>query len=172
MKKSSLSFALGLLLAGLLWSSEKHPGQAAFEAGLLRAVVPAADLGKPASLLERMVEEKVPGLSIAVLEDGEIAWAAGYGVVRAGEEAPVTPQTLFLAGSISKPVAATGALRLVQEGTVALDADVNDLLESWKVPASDAAAGKPVTLRGLLTHTAGLTVHGFPGYPLGAELPT
>ncbi|MEM9408761.1 MAG: serine hydrolase domain-containing protein, partial [Acidobacteriota bacterium] len=114
----------------------------------------------------------VPGLSIAVLEDGEIAWAAGYGVVRAGEEAPVTPQTLFLAGSISKPVAATGALRLVQEGTVELDADVNDLLESWKVPASDAAAGKPVTLRGLLTHTAGLTVHGFPGYPLGAELPT
>ena len=76
----------------------------------------------------------------------------------------MTTSTLFQAGSISKPVAALGALRLVEQGKLALDEDVNARLTTWKVPENEFTREKKVTLRGLLSHTAGLTVHGFPGY--------
>jgi CubicO group peptidase (beta-lactamase class C family) len=85
---------------------------------------------------------------------------------------PVTTETLFQAGSISKPVAALAALRLVQEGKLSLDEDVNAKLVSWKLPDSEFTREKKVTLRGLLTHSAGLTVHGFPGYAADAQVPT
>src|SRR6185437_9491041 len=79
---------------------------------------------------------------------------------------------IFQAGSISKPVASMGTLHLVQEGKLSLDADLNTKLTSWKVPASEAAPGAVVTLRELMTHTAGMTVHGFPGYAPGTPVPT
>ena len=122
------------------------------------------------TLAERMAALHVPGVSIAVVHDGRIEWAQGFGVVIMGG-APVDPGTLFQAGSISKPVAALAALHLVQEGRLSLDTDVNQTLKSWKLPASAAAEGKPATLRELLTHTAGLTVHGFPGYAAGEPVP-
>ena len=86
--------------------------------------------------------------------------------------APVTAETLFQAGSISKPVSAMAALRLVQEGKLSLDSDVNQALTSWKIPPSAAAPGAEITLRQLLTHTVGFTVQGFPGYAAGAPAPT
>jgi len=85
---------------------------------------------------------------------------------------PVTAETLFQAGSISKPVAAMAALHLAEQGKLSLDSDVNQALTSWKIPPSAAAPGAVVTLRELLSHTAGLTVHGFPGYSAGAPIPT
>ena len=75
------------------------------------------------------------------------------------------------AASVSKPVAAMGALVLVEDGKLSLDGDVNKFLKSWKVPANEYTAKAPVTLEGLLSHTAGLTVHGFPGYGAGATVP-
>ena len=86
--------------------------------------------------------------------------------------APVTADTMFQAGSISKPLAAMAALRRVQEGRLSLDADVNTYLTSWKFPADPVAMGKSITLRELLTHTAGTTVHGFPGYATDEPVPT
>lgn len=121
-------------------------------------------------LQDRMAASHVPGVSIAVIHDGAIEWAQGFGVAEVGGRA-VTAETLFQAGSISKPVAAMAALRLVEQGRLALDADVNHALTSWKLPANTAAPGA-VTLRQLLSHTAGLTVHGFPGYAAGAALPS
>ncbi|MBV9539447.1 MAG: beta-lactamase family protein [Acidisphaera sp.] len=123
------------------------------------------------TLQERMAAAHVPGVSVAVIHNGDIAWAQGFGVMRVGGP-PVTAATLFQAGSISKPVAAMGALRLVQEGKLSLDRDVNQELRSWKIPPSAAAPGAVATLRELLTHTAGLTVVGFPGYAAGAPVPT
>ena len=117
-----------------------------------------------------MVEWHVPGVSIAVVEDGRVAWAQGYG--QTGDGGPVTAETKFQAASISKPVAAMVALRLVELGTLSLDTDVNTQLKRWKVPASAAADGEAVTLRRLLSHTAGLTVHGFPGYAVGVPVPS
>ena len=122
-------------------------------------------------LLTRMQQVHIEGVSIAVVHHGVIEWTRGYGVANPAG-APITPDTLFQAGSISKPVAAMAALHLVQEGKLSLNADVNTKLTSWKVPTSDAAPGAVVTLRELMTHTAGTTVHGFPGYAAGAPVPT
>ena len=120
---------------------------------------------------DRMAELGVPGVSVAVLVDGEIAWARGYGLADVESGRPVTPNTLFQAASISKPVAALAALRLVESGRVDLDGDVNAYLTSWRVPDNAFTEQGPVTLRGLLTHRAGLTVWGFPGYGPDEEAP-
>src|SRR5713226_9994448 len=114
----------------------------------------------------------VPGLSIAVIDDYKIVWAKGYGVIETGSSKPVTPETLFQAGSISKPVAATGALYLAEHGKLVLDESVNEKLKTWKVPENDFTKNEKVTLRRLMSHTAGLTVHGFPGYNINDILPT
>ncbi len=134
------------------------------EDGLLPLLVIEGEELVTPSLAERMEHHGVPGVSIAVIDGGEIAWARGYGLADVESSRPVTPETLFQAASISKPVAAMAALDLVEDGLATLDEDVNDQLTTWTVPKSELTAASPVTLRGLLTHTAGLTVHGFPGY--------
>lgn len=123
-------------------------------------------------LADRMAHHRVPGVSIAVIENGRVAWARGAGVTQAGGSDSVTPATLFQAASISKPVAQTAMLRLVERGTLDLDTDVNAYLTSWKVPENAHTAAEKVTLRRLASHNAGLTVHGFPGYAHGAPVPT
>jgi CubicO group peptidase (beta-lactamase class C family) len=125
-----------------------------------------------ATLAERMEALGVPGVSIAVITDGAIEWARGYGLADVESGRPVTTTTLFQAASISKPVAATAALKFVQDGLIELDEDVNGKLVSWKVPENEFTEAQPVTLRGLLTHTAGMTVHGFPGYARDEQVPS
>ena len=120
----------------------------------------------------QMQRRHIPGLSIAIIQDGKIIRAKGYGVAEQGGEREVTASTLFQAGSISKSVAAVGALRLVEKGKLALDEDVNGKLTTWKVPENAFTREKKVTLRGILSHTAGLTVHGFPGYAVDCPVPT
>src|SRR5207245_2367472 len=124
------------------------------------------------SLAELMELYKVPGLSVAVIDDYKIIWTKCYGTIGAGSNTPVGSRTLFQAGSISKPVAATGALYLVEQGKLALDEDVNRKLKTWKVPENEFTKEQKVTLRRLMSHTAGLTVHGFPGYDVDAPVPT
>lgn len=131
--------------------------------------------GRPAptfKLADRMAALKVPGVSVAVINGGAIEWARGYGVMEAGGIRKVTPDTLFQAASISKPVAAMGALRLVEQGKLSLDEDVNVKLQTWKLPPGAQSADNPVTLRKLLNHSAGTTVHGFRGYASGEAVPT
>lgn len=141
-------------------------------AGALFVALPVARAdGLDEEILALMRKRKVPGLSLAVVREGKIARAQGYGVIEAGGTVAVTERTLFQAGSVSKPVAAFGALRLVAAGKLSLDANVNDALKSWKVPESTFTAVEKVTVRRLLNHTAGLTVHGFPGYAVDAARP-
>jgi CubicO group peptidase (beta-lactamase class C family) len=143
----------------------------AVETGLRGPVAVAGEAPVLMSLSDRMAFYKVPGVSIAVIDKGKIAWAKGYGMAREGQ--PVTPETQFSTGSISKAVTAVAAMRRVESGALALDADVNSVLKNWKVPPSPLSAGRPLTMRGLLSHGAGLSVHGFyPGYEPGAPLPT
>jgi CubicO group peptidase (beta-lactamase class C family) len=139
--------------------------------GLIGGVVIKGDEHATHTLADRMKELKVPGVSIAVIHQGKIEWAQGFGVRSVGGPA-VTADTMFQAGSISKPLAAMAALRLVQQGKLSLDNNVNTYLTSWKLPSDPVAAGKPITLRELLTHTAGTTVHGFPGYASNEPVPT
>ncbi len=119
-----------------------------------------------------MKRRQIPGLSLAIIQDGKIIRATGYGTTEAGCKSRVTTSTLFQAGSISKSIAALGALQLVEKGKLSLDDDVNGRLTSWKVPENDLTREKKVTLRRLLSHTAGLTVHGFPGYAIDDKIPT
>src|SRR5215472_13154725 len=136
--------------------------------------IPAPDKAGPLQLdLQKLMELfKVPGLSVAVIDNYKIAWAKAYGVTAIGGAEPVTMKTLFQAGSISKPVAATGALYLVEHGKLSLDEDVNNKLVTWKVPENEFTKDQKVTLRRLMTHSAGLTVHGFPGYATNEPIPT
>jgi CubicO group peptidase (beta-lactamase class C family) len=129
-------------------------------------------LGTPVPLStinDEMRRLHVPGLSIAVIDGGQLVWAKGYGVV-GPSGAPVTPETLFQAASISKPVAAFGTMTMVQSGELKLYGDINLQLRTWKLP--EAPGGKPVSLLHLLSHTGGLNVSGFPGYAQGDAVPT
>jgi CubicO group peptidase (beta-lactamase class C family) len=111
-------------------------------------------------------------VSLAVVDNFKIVYASGFGVTEFGGNKLVDTSTLFLAGSISKPVFATGVLQLVEQGKLSLDADINSELKSWKLPDSRFTQTEKVTLRRLLTHSAGLTIWGFPGYEMGTPIPT
>jgi CubicO group peptidase (beta-lactamase class C family) len=126
----------------------------------------------PESLPELMRRHQVPAVSIALLRGGKLAWSGAFGLADPAADAKATIDTLFQAASISKPVAATAALKLVEQGKLKLNAPVNASLRSWRIPDSAAGKGDAVTLRHLLTHTAGLSVHGFGGYAPGTPVPT
>jgi len=127
--------------------------------------------GRPRSLHERMVDHAIPGVSIAVINDYHLEWACGYGVRKRGEPERIDTETVFQACSISKAVAAIAVLRLVEEGHLDLDADVNLFLKSWKVPANGSWQPK-VTVRQVLSHTAGISVPWFAGYHRDQDIPT
>jgi CubicO group peptidase (beta-lactamase class C family) len=142
------------------------------EHGLLLPVVVKGERTQAMNLADRMAFYKVPGVSIAVIDHGRIDWMRGYGFAELAAKRPVTPDTRFQAASISKSVAAAAALHFVEEGKVDLDRNVNDYLKSWKVPDNDFTREQKVTLRRILSHSAGLTIHGFPGYEGGTPVPT
>ena len=142
------------------------------ENGLLPAIIIKGQLAPTMTLAERMRHYAVPGVSVAFFEHGQIAWTRVYGFADGAHKNLVTPETLFQAASISKPVSALAALRLVQDGKLDLDEDVNIKLRDWKVPENEFTKEQKVTLRRILSHTAGLTVHGFPGYASREVLPT
>ena len=139
------------------------------EYGLINPVFLKGD--EPFNIQERMNHYGVPGVSIAVINNFEIEWARSYGIMDSSSKEPVTNETLFQAGSISKPVAAYGALRMVEEGKVELEEPINDYLSTWKIPDNEFTEKEQVTLGKIVSHTAGLTIHGFPGYTIDSEVP-
>jgi CubicO group peptidase (beta-lactamase class C family) len=143
-----------------------------FETSLRPAVSVEGGPEQRWTLAERMAHWKVPGLSIAVIRKGELAWARGYGVLQAGGAEKVDTETVFSVGSVSKVGAAATTLRLVDAGRLDLDRDVNAYLTRWKIPSNPYTAARPVTLRGIMSHTAGLSVHGFADFQPDETLPS
>jgi CubicO group peptidase (beta-lactamase class C family) len=124
-----------------------------------------------AALSDLMAIYRVPGISIAVgQQDGQI-WSAGYGTTSTARPDPVNAHTAFQACSISKHVATFGALRMVGDGTLDLDADIGEYLTSWQLPAG-AGWRACVTLRQILAHTAGLSYNWFRGYGPDEPVPS
>ncbi|MFN6263587.1 MAG: serine hydrolase domain-containing protein [Chromatiaceae bacterium] len=120
-----------------------------------------------------MQQLHVPGLSIAVVKDFKIHWAKAYGVADAKTGRLVDSNTRFQAASISKPVTAMAAMRMVEAGQLDLDKDINRFLTSWQVPVSKLTRQQPVTARSLFSHTSGADDgFGFPGYAPQEALPT
>jgi CubicO group peptidase (beta-lactamase class C family) len=113
---------------------------------------------------EKLKANPLLAVGVAVIDDWKVVWSRGYGAAK--------KETLFQAASISKPVTAMAVMRLVEEGKLDLDRDVNEILAGWKLAASEHTKKEKVTLKRLLSHSAGLTVHGFPGYARGKPLPT
>lgn len=141
--------------------------------GLLPAVAEQGQLGRKANTIERMAHYGVPGLTVAVIHEGKVVWERAFGVTEAGSDEPVTLETMFQAASISKPVTATAALVLAKNGIIGLDEDVNNRLESWKIPENDFTRAHPITVRDLLSHTSGFSGNnGVVGYMPGAPFPT
>ena len=124
------------------------------------------------SLAERMRYYRVPAASVAVIDGYRVAWAYAAGLRDVASKAPAEPSTLFQAASMSKPVAAAGILALFEAKHLDLNADVNTMLRSWHVPPPPGNSSERVTMRRLLSHTAGINVHGFAGYDRDAALPT
>lgn len=127
---------------------------------------------RPVSIAERMKKYNVQGLSIAVIHNHKIVWAKGYGWADVGEKRPVTPETLFEPGSISKSLNALGILKLAQDKKLDLYTDINSYLQSWKFPYDSLSNGKVITIAQLLSHSAGLSTHGFPGHEINGPTPT
>ena len=168
MLKTTLCALAGLLAVTALARAEPSASPdaakiAEIEQGLIGAVAIAGRRPVKFTLQSRMKYYHVPAVSIAFFDASGIRWARAYGA---------STDTLFQAGSISKPVSAVGLMRLVQAGRLKLDDDVNHELTSWKVPENALTAEHPVTLRELLSHTAGTTVHGFEGYERGKPVPS
>lgn len=121
---------------------------------------------------ERMKETGTKGLSIAVIKNYRVEWAKGYGWADEAAQKKVNTSTRFQAASISKSLNSLGILKLVEQGKLDPEADINNYLKNWKFPYDSLSKNKKINLYHLLSHTAGLDIHGFPGYERGDSLPT
>lgn len=119
--------------------------------------------------VEATQNNNVPGVAIAVIQNGKVAWTQCVGLADMKSKKPVTTETIFNVGSVSKLVSAWGLMQLTEKGLVALDEPINPLLVRWKLPGSQYDISK-VTLRRILSHTAGLSVHGYGGSEQGTPL--
>jgi len=124
------------------------------------------------SIIDKMKELKIPGLSLAVIDNFEVVWAKGYGIADVETNNKVDVNTIFQAASISKPFTAYATMKLVQENKLELNKDINTYLKTWKLVDNNFTETKKVTFKNLLSHNAGTTIHGFPGYKSSDTLPT
>ena len=161
-----------LLIAACSHGDQVQATIAAVENNLTPEVVKTGSQPKTMTLGERMQHYQVPGVSIAVINNGRIEWAKGYGVTEAGGNQAITADTVFQACSVSKPVGVTGIMLLEQAGVIDITRNVNDYLTSWKVTDNAFSAVEKVTIRRLMSHTGGTSVGGFAGYASGASVPT
>ncbi len=151
--------------AQALLATETSPTRKSAVENGLRAPVAVAGAPDPgANIRDRMAYYGVPAVSIAVAIDGKLAWADGYGE-------GIDASTVFQAASMSKAVAATGIVTLAAREGLDIDADITPHLGAFDLAAVNPK-GVTVTLRKLLSHTAGATVSGFPGYATGKTIPS
>lgn len=161
-----------MIIGALLLSIQLETNAQAPGFGLIPISASGADSGAAQPLLARMRTLHVPGVSIAVFDQGRIIWAQGFGLRDKENGKTVDTATVFQAASISKPVSSVAMFRLAEQGIINPDEDVNRKLRSWKVPENEFTAKEKVTPRRIVTHMAGLGVHGFVGYKPTAPLPT
>jgi len=144
----------------------------AVENGLLKGISASEPDRRGSNIIERMKDHHVPGVSLAVVHHGEIVWTKGYGVLEAGSERKVEQATPFQTGSVGKMIAAMTVLSLVNKGILNLDEDVRRYLKSWKMPSNEFTERSEVTLRQLLSHTAGVEDDDSAPFAMDTPLPS
>lgn len=165
-------FALFSFFPLLLYSQLPEEKIQEVEANLRPAMIYEGQDLSVMTLQNRMQFYKIPAVSIVVINHGEIEWAKAYGIKDQVTHELATEETIFQAASISKPIAAMTALRLVQEGLINLDENVNVKLRSWRIPENQLTSSSKVSLRHILSHSSGLSIHGFRGYTGQEAIPT
>lgn len=143
----------------------------------LYSVLALAEMEQPSPQLEAWIKDqmhryRIPGASIAVVKNFRVEWSKGFGYSNKKTHEPVTTDTVFQAASISKPITAVEALKTFAQKGLSLDANVNSFLIHWKIPDDSYTVAQPVTMRLLLSHTAGITGFRYKGYSLEHKLPT
>lgn len=118
-----------------------------------------------------MKKYNIPGVAVGIIENGEIVSENGYGYSDKSRNLLVDTETIFQVGSISKTLTAWGCMKLVEEGIIDLDQPVNNYLSRWKIQSQEYDGNK-VTTRMLLSHTAGLSLHGYSGFMPSGTLPS
>ena len=173
MLRKSCLFIAGFI--SLYWGCQRDDLEkriSRVEIGLIRAVIIKGEPVEKMGISNRMVYFNVPGVSIAKVSNYKLDWARAYGIVEANEKVPVTTSTLFQAAALSKPITVMAVLRKAQERGFSIDDPVNDYLISWKIPDNRFTRQKSVTVRGLLSHSSGITAGGFRGYAQDEPVPT
>lgn len=176
-------FLYGLVLTGLITfcfacNSSKLSGTGKSESivhienNLFEITQSGADTGNAFSVLERMKKMGVEGMSVTVFDQGKIVWSKGYGFRNKELNLTVDSATAFQAASISKPITSVASFRLVEKGLLNLEENINTYLKKWKIPENEFTSESKVTFKGIVSHTAGLSVHGFPGYGRNDSIPT
>lgn len=154
----------------VIYSAEKEALIQRIENNLIPPSADSSDITW--SLTERMANYNIPAVSIAVIKDYQIDWARAYGWADKESQIPATTKTLFQAASISKSLNAVAVLNWVEENNVDLDTDINEHLNTWKLKSRKKAKGKKISLANILSHTGGLSGHGFNGYEIDKPLPS
>jgi CubicO group peptidase (beta-lactamase class C family) len=165
-------FLVGWLAATTGFAATPPSVIASMEQSVTPPVVIHGEEHPAVSLATRMSQLHVNAVSIAVIRNGKLDWARAYGFADKERHIAATPDTLFQAGSISKPLTALAALKRVDADALDLDHNVNNYLESWKLPDNEFTVAHKVTIRNILNHTAGITVWGFPGYSRDSKMPS
>jgi CubicO group peptidase (beta-lactamase class C family) len=124
------------------------------------------------AISERLLHHKVPGISFALIQNGEVSWAQGYGTVSAASEQAVTVNTVFQAASIAKPVTAFAVMRMKDQGVIDINADIATYLTSLTLSKGKQTSETPVTFKNILDHSSGLTGGGYQGYEKGTAIPS
>lgn len=173
MKKSLITLlSLFIVLLSTAQESKIEDRIKRIENGLMPALQIKGEPIPTFNINERLKQLSIPGVSIAFVHNGKVEWARAYGMADISQNKAMTPETMLLAGSISKPIAALRAHQMVEKGVLSLDGNVNKYLKSWYIPDNEFTVKEKVTLRRILNHTAGLTVWGFPGYDKGDKIPS
>ena len=146
--------------------------QHAVEQGLRAPVRFGQETDKTYSVQQRLEYHKVPGISFALIQNGELAWASGYGAVAAASQQAVTVNTLFQAASIAKPVTAFAVMRMQQQRLIDINASIDIYLTSLTLAKGEQTPEAVVSFKNLLDHSSGLTAGGYMGYEKGAAIPS
>ena len=170
--KKSISVIYFILIAGQVFAQNKSlPIRIKEVENNLIPYVPVKGF-KGWNIIDRMKYYEVPGLSIAVIKDYKIDWAKSYGLADTIKKTPVTNETMFSAGSISKFLMAVTALKMVDNGQIELEKPINNYLTTWKIAENDFTKMTPITLRMLLSHSAGTSQTSYFGFTPTQPLPS